>query len=210
MAEDHGREGGEVVDGIDDEARRIGRRSLIKRSLAVGAVAWSAPVIVASVPSPAGAVTATPGCFRVRFQPNAASGSCTANPQNLSTECPPVGTPDASPGAVPTAMLDCLLVTNAAACDAADDVITFTMDGSCDCFIVAAAAERASATDSCTGFTIEGAGPASKSVTFTKSSIGANDPPWRYLELQMCCGGVSPRAATNPAVVVPIEPNFTG
>lgn len=188
----------------------IERRTLIKRSLAVGAIAWTAPAIVASVASPAAAATATPGCFRVRFQPNASSGSCTANPLNLSAQCPPTGNPDESPSAVPSSMVDCLVVTNAAGCDAGDDTITFTMDGGCDCFIVAAAAERTSATDACTNITVEGAGLTSTSVTFTKEPIGANDPPWRYLELQMCCGGVSPQSAVSPAVVVPIEPNFTG
>jgi hypothetical protein len=41
----------------DEERTGIGRRTLIKRAAATGAVAWAAPTIIGSIASPAGAVT---------------------------------------------------------------------------------------------------------------------------------------------------------
>ena len=41
----------------DIERPGIGRRTLIKRAAATGAVAWAAPTIIGSIASPAGAVT---------------------------------------------------------------------------------------------------------------------------------------------------------
>jgi hypothetical protein len=47
---------------------RISRRVIIKRAAATGAVAWTAPAIIGSLASPAGAqVTPAAGCFRYAF-----------------------------------------------------------------------------------------------------------------------------------------------
>jgi hypothetical protein len=58
----------------DDEQRGIDRRTLIKRAAATGAVAWTAPVIIQSLTSPAGALTCG-GCFLLQI---AAARDCFA------------------------------------------------------------------------------------------------------------------------------------
>lgn len=45
------------VSASDDQRRGISRRTLIRRAAATGAVAWTAPVIIESLTSPAAAVT---------------------------------------------------------------------------------------------------------------------------------------------------------
>jgi hypothetical protein len=50
----------------DDEQRGVDRRTLIKRVAATGAVAWTAPLIIDSLTSPAAALTCG-GCFRVQI-----------------------------------------------------------------------------------------------------------------------------------------------
>jgi hypothetical protein len=44
----------------------VDRRALITRAAAVGAAAWTAPVIIGSIASPAGATTLV-GCYRAQF-----------------------------------------------------------------------------------------------------------------------------------------------
>jgi hypothetical protein len=56
------------------ERSRIGRRTLIKRAAATGAVAWTAPLILDSLTSPAAALTCGT-CFRVTF-PADSGGAC--------------------------------------------------------------------------------------------------------------------------------------
>jgi hypothetical protein len=58
-----------------DADRPIDRRTLIKRAAAAGAAAWTAPVILGSVASPAGAFTCSGTCFRVTF-PADSGGNC--------------------------------------------------------------------------------------------------------------------------------------
>jgi hypothetical protein len=50
----------------------INRRELIKRAAAAGAIAWTAPVIVDSLASPAGALTLNE-CYRAQFDRDGAS-----------------------------------------------------------------------------------------------------------------------------------------
>ena len=45
----------------------INRRTLIKRAAAAGGAAWAAPAILASLPSPVAAQSATGGCFKYMF-----------------------------------------------------------------------------------------------------------------------------------------------
>ena len=45
--------------------RGIAPRALLKRAAVVGSVAWTAPAILDSIASPAGALSAPCGCFRV-------------------------------------------------------------------------------------------------------------------------------------------------
>jgi hypothetical protein len=53
--------------------RSISRRTIIRNAAAVGAAAWTAPVIVDSLASPAAAGSAT-GCYRVEFVRSTSSG----------------------------------------------------------------------------------------------------------------------------------------
>lgn len=48
--------------GVAVEHAGLGRRALIKRAAAAGALAWTAPVVIGSLASPAGAVTLS-GCY---------------------------------------------------------------------------------------------------------------------------------------------------
>jgi hypothetical protein len=50
----------------DNEQRGVDRRTLIKRAAATGAVAWTAPLIIDSLTSPAAALTCA-GCFRFQI-----------------------------------------------------------------------------------------------------------------------------------------------
>ena len=59
----------------------IDRRALIRRGVVAGAVAWTAPVIVGSIASPAAAATGAHGCNRIQMSgancaPMAADGNC--------------------------------------------------------------------------------------------------------------------------------------
>src|SRR5262245_65487621 len=65
------------------EPAGIHRRALIKRAAAAGAVAWTAPMILESMVSPAGAVTG--GCQRIHIVvPNADPLACEALPASSS------------------------------------------------------------------------------------------------------------------------------
>jgi hypothetical protein len=54
------------VDGTGGSG--IDRRTIIKRAAVGGALVWTAPVILDSLASPAGAITCTSACFRVQVQ----------------------------------------------------------------------------------------------------------------------------------------------
>ncbi len=51
----------------DRGAAGVDRRSLIKRAAAAGAVAWTAPIIVDSLASPAAAATLATGCYSTQY-----------------------------------------------------------------------------------------------------------------------------------------------
>ena len=55
--------GTQVEPSTDESRAGLDRRSLIKRAAIVGATAWTAPMIVGSIASPAGALTAAAGCW---------------------------------------------------------------------------------------------------------------------------------------------------
>jgi hypothetical protein len=171
----------------DDGARGIDRRTLIKRGAVVGAVAWTAPVIIESISSPAGAITAPPGCYRIRFTPN--DDMCKNSPTNAGTACPPIGTPAQNPITADATVLNC--IDESAPCSDDTDEVNFQVIG-CDCAFVAASAERVGG--SCAGITITGVGPSGVKVTFTKSGA----PNWAFFELHMCCGGADPGSASAP------------
>lgn len=57
--------------------RGIDRRVLIRRAAVVGAAAWTAPLVVGSIASPAGAGTYH-GCYRVQFERNTGGTTCSS------------------------------------------------------------------------------------------------------------------------------------
>ena len=65
----------------------IDRRTLIKRAAVAGAAAWTAPVILGSVASPAAAITCASTCFRVTF-PADNNGACNAPSVAVTGACP--------------------------------------------------------------------------------------------------------------------------
>lgn len=46
----------------------VDRRALIRRAAAAGTLAWTAPVVIDSLASPAGAVTFAASCYRAQFE----------------------------------------------------------------------------------------------------------------------------------------------
>jgi hypothetical protein len=65
----------------------IDRRTLIKRAAATGAVAWTAPIIIDSLASPAAAITCASTCFRVTF-PADNGGNCDLPSVAVAGACP--------------------------------------------------------------------------------------------------------------------------
>src|SRR5262245_55115108 len=64
----------------DLDARALDRRTLIKRAAAMGAVAWTAPLVVQSLASPAAASTCTNGTPLPASYTNAGSATFTPGP----------------------------------------------------------------------------------------------------------------------------------
>jgi hypothetical protein len=121
---------------VEGELRRLDRRTMIKRAFAVGAAAWTAPVIIDSIASPASAATVPPtlqGCNFISFNSN-----CTSNSQN---SC---ATPSGCPTAANAALSQCLQVTGGV--DNCKTQVTVNLVGVCataNCYISAVAAQDA-------------------------------------------------------------------
>ena len=60
-----------------DDKRGLSRRTMIKRAAAAGAIAWTAPVILDSLSSPAAAVSVPAGCYGYVFFLSASGSTCT-------------------------------------------------------------------------------------------------------------------------------------
>jgi hypothetical protein len=73
----------------------IDRRTIIKRGAATGALAWTAPVILDSLASPAGAITCSGACVRVQFPPRDDPLSCETTSSTVVNSCTPTS-PDCS------------------------------------------------------------------------------------------------------------------
>ena len=98
----------------------IGRRAMIKRAAVAGAVAWTAPVIVDSVASPAAAGTAPVGANSIQIT-------------SSNTNCSPAGYPAAN--SLPSACISPSSYTGAGP-------VTFSVVGGCSCVFTAAQAWR--------------------------------------------------------------------
>jgi hypothetical protein len=120
---------------VGDGAQRpaIDRRTLIRRAAATGAVAWTAPTILDSLRSPAGAITATPGCFRLTITPASCEAGTTAA---LDTTCT-VTTTECSPTDEPAGQPFSKYCLSAASCSFLPDARTFTIDPGCSCTFLA-------------------------------------------------------------------------
>jgi hypothetical protein len=67
----------------------VDRRTLIKASAIAGLGAWTAPLIIDSLSSPAAAITPVAGCFKVEFDWN--GSEWINNPSPTTALCEPVG-----------------------------------------------------------------------------------------------------------------------
>jgi hypothetical protein len=68
------------------ERHGIDRRTLIKGAAVVGAVGWTAPIIVESLTSPAAAISGQTGCHAIRFNGSKCSPDCNNAPKACFTE----------------------------------------------------------------------------------------------------------------------------
>jgi hypothetical protein len=181
------------IDTNDPERPGIDRRTIIKRAAATGAVAWTAPVIIGSLASPAGAITCTGPCFRVQFAPDntgncnddsvLVSGTCTAT----STLCS--NTTNVAAGTSYAAA--CLTPPGGGGgCSSTAATPTFTLNttsttclgGNCTTprqILDAKAGNTSTATPCVTGVITGGT-----SVTFTKPTVG----DWTSFQFLIGCG----------------------
>jgi hypothetical protein len=121
---------------VEGDPRRLDRRTMIRRALAVGAAAWTAPVIIDSIASPASAATVPPtlqGCNFISFNSN-----CSSNNQN---SC---ATPNGCPSAANPALSQCLQVVGSGG--SCKTQVTVNLVGVCataNCYISAVSAQDA-------------------------------------------------------------------
>ena len=66
-----------TTDEAVTERRGMSRRELIRNAGIAGAVAWTAPLIIDSVGSPAAALTPAPGCYFYPYVIKPSGGGCT-------------------------------------------------------------------------------------------------------------------------------------
>jgi hypothetical protein len=118
------------VETNDAERPGIGRRTLIKRAAAAGAVAWTAPLIIDSLASPAAAVTCATTCFRVTF-PADNTPPCNAPSVAVAGDCP-TGTTGA--GCTTTTNLNAgttygaVCMSSSTQCAATTTTVTYTLN----------------------------------------------------------------------------------
>ncbi len=134
---------------------------MIKRAAAAGAVAWTAPVILDSLASPAAAATAPVGCHRAQFNGTCAEvtpgpGGCLPTPW---TQTP-----------FPAGMITCT--------GSSTNIVTLTLPASSGCWFVRGRAQRTPG-----GNCYTGAGVPGTTITFTKTS-----QVWLAFRVVIACG----------------------
>jgi TAT (twin-arginine translocation) pathway-exported protein len=156
-------------DGTD--RRGLSRRDMIKASAAAGAAAWTAPVIIDSLSSPAAAATIPPGlcgCHFVVF-----NNQC--NPDNQGTPCNTIT------GCVQNALVaNCLTVTPSVPGNCqSNSSVTISVNPECqpDCLITTA--------DSKSGSVCTSVHPNSFTVTFPPIS----SPGYAQFDIFLTCSG---------------------
>jgi hypothetical protein len=111
----------------------IDRRTLIKGAAVAGAVAWTAPVIIDSLSSPAAAATGIHGCTQIRI-----NGSCALDSQGATGTCAPLDTCTGTQDA--TLLANC--VTLPSSCDGTSTVVFTTALKGCESCTFTAATAR--------------------------------------------------------------------
>lgn len=106
----------------------IDRRALIRRGIVAGAVAWTAPVIVGSIASPAAAATGAHGCNRIQMS----GANC--GPMAQDGDCLPTGWA----GCANTLNSACITSTTGPTCTGAGVSEVFVITGNCSCTFTAA------------------------------------------------------------------------
>jgi hypothetical protein len=124
------------VDPVDGDGRTgLNRRQMIKAAGIAGAAAWTAPMIIDSLSSPAAAVTVAPGCY-VMWQGFTSSGgawpSWLASAPNL---CFPTGCVNFS-----TAASSAVALAGNQPANNSSTAVTVTVNGGFSCRITSASA----------------------------------------------------------------------
>jgi hypothetical protein len=144
---------------------------VIKRAAAAGAVAWTAPLIIDSLASPAAAATVAPGCYRAYF-PNASA--CAAATPSDTGVCEPTGWDGKAtvPAGVISGSSSCTNSVNP----------TFTIASGVSCVFVQGGAQQTSGGGTCVYFAGGG-----KTLTFTRTGNWAG----QGFRMLISCGGVA-------------------
>jgi hypothetical protein len=172
------------------ERSRIGRRTLIKRAAATGAIAWTAPMILDSLASPAAAVSPppTPGCKSVQIT----AGDCTTS------VTPTFGPAACNPGAgfwkhsgfcpdfAGGQNLAGTLCITSPACTTTTSPIIFNIGTDCNCTFTDGFGEsNAGGPEHCVAGALT---PGNKTITFTLLPTGT--PPataWLAFRFRVTC-----------------------
>ena len=157
-------EGQDVVDrpGID-------RRTLIRRAAVTGAVAWTAPVIIGSLTSPAAAVTGIVGCTGVKI-----NGSCSDDNQATPCSFPLCDSTNASQ------ILECLTIPSD--CDGKPGAVTFTIDAGCTTCVFSDAIAKAGS--DC----VTPSGIGTDTIIFPlRTDAPNNQPPYGQFAINITC-----------------------
>ena len=120
----------------------MSRRALIRRTGVAAAIGWTAPLIIESLASPAGAVSAAPGCYWIAWQQNVANVANSFTTPATTNFCTPANC--TAPAAIPanaTAASVGLSATggpinHVAAGKGNGNAVTFTIAGGYSCRIV--------------------------------------------------------------------------
>ncbi len=134
---------------------------MIKRVAAAGAVAWTAPVIVDSLASPAAAGTVPTGCYRAQFngtcgEVSPGTGGCLPTPWTQSQ--------------FPTGLITCT--------GSATNTATLTLAPDAGCFFIRGSAQRTPG-----GNCYQAGGAPGTTVTFTKTG-----QTWLAFRVIIACG----------------------
>jgi hypothetical protein len=156
------------------------RRTLIKRAAVAGAVAWTAPVIIDSLSSPAAATTAPRGCNSTEYNINCQPDNNAAN-----AACAPTGFATCT-NDLPTA---CIVAPAFGTCDGspANGSVTFSISPACSCTFTGAAAHATNAGDA-NGCVFLVVASGAKTVTFPVLPAGTPQPQYNQFRFTLDCG----------------------